>query len=294
MLTLLARSLVAAIFALLPVQPPFFFSSQFVVDMAFAQTQEEQSEGAAEAVESSEPENQSARPEDALPGSSSAPLPSPATEEPAELAEPLPSKVLATRRDELAMTQVELRQLPEPLVGLQLGPGYPWQNLALALQWPTEDGRTMWNIQVGFGDFEITENRQSYTFFMESRVLSVWGGYRRFWGDYPLFWEWYGGTALWNGEIRPRGNEQVTSVATDSLTSDLSHQSVGMGLKLGLFWQWANGLFVEYAIVQPGLSKIIREEYTNNTGVARAMSENQIEQFRWWGAINIKVGYRLP
>lgn len=194
---------------------------------------------------------------------------------------------------ELALTQEELRQKKQAMLGVHMGTIYPWHHFGLSMLWWDRAKRGLWGLSLGSGSFELSDVRQGRAFFLDSQIKSLWGSYRRYLGSYPFFWEAYSGLEVWNAELRPRTNEQQNELEAASLISDFSGMSVGLGGKVGFIWHWENGIFIESSILHAGMSRLLAQKYTNNTPLARDMVRNQVETFRTWGSINFKLGYRL-
>jgi len=197
------------------------------------------------------------------------------------------------QEDELALTQLELRAGRLPMLSLNLGPVYPWHDLGTSLNWWDQAGVAVWGLSFGVGNYELSEVRLGRALFMDAQIKSAWLSYRRHIREYAFFWEVYSGLEYWHAELRPRTNEQQLVLEAASLISDFSGMAIAPGIKIGFTWHWDNGFFLEYAIMHGRFARLLSEKYTNNTSLARGMTRDQIETFRSWGGVNLKIGMSL-
>ncbi len=190
----------------------------------------------------------------------------------------------------LGLTQQELRDSRRYSLGIGLGSVFAWQDLGLVWAKSSND-QDAWGVSLGQGSFDLNENNEAQTFWIETKVLSVYGFYRRYISDFPVFWQVSQGLAYWVGSIRPRGNDQGNLDERRSLISDFASISYNLSISLRLSWHWSNGVFIEFAPFQFAASYILQEDFTNNASTARETLRDEMEGPQSWSGVNLVIGY---
>jgi hypothetical protein len=177
-------------------------------------------------------------------------LPAHAAETPAQLdeqdeeqsAEPLSA---SDRESALAYTQKELQTKFQSGAGLNLGRVMPWSELGAAFL--GKMGTTITSLSLGFGDFEYSGNMNQRNYIVSGHTESAYVAARYFvFGFGPLYVEPAFGFVHWNGDVKPRGNDDLEDESASALTSRFDLLGADLDVNLGLMWIFTNGVFLDY------------------------------------------------
>ena len=192
----------------------------------------------------------------------------------------------------LDYSQEERRFKFNKYIAFDIGNVNPWQFFGLSLSWSSVPNH-VWTAGLGGGKFEITDTHDgtNYQVKFNSRVVNL--AYRHYFTDFASFYyEGSGQINFWDGVIRPRGTEESSAEASQTLTSDFSHYGLSMSFKFGYTWFWETwGL--DISILQFSRSHLLDETYTNNTKAARENVQEQLQSSHSWAGVNLRIIKKL-
>lgn len=193
--------------------------------------------------------------------------------------------------EELAITQSEWREQAQRTLYLGLGGSLPWQDYGMGFTWTTEQSKKHWGINLGSGNFELSSYQDGRALFSDVSIVSAWISHLSHFKDYPIFLDSFVGFSSWNSELRLRANE--LNGPTNNLLSDGSIQDFSLGARLGLVWHFSNRMFTDVSLIQFSKAWIVKQSFTENDALSRKIARNQVESFRTWGGLNLRIGIRL-
>jgi hypothetical protein len=194
------------------------------------------------------------------------------------------------RESALAYTQKELQTKFQSGVGLNLGRVMPWSELGATFLGKMDS--TISSLSLGFGDFEYSGNLNQRNYMVSGHAESAYVAARYFvFGFGPVYVEPAFGFVHWNGDVKPRGNDDLEDVAASALTSRFDLLGVDADVNVGLMWIFTNGVFVDYNFLNLSHALLLKESYTVSTHEARKAIRTQIAGPISMSGINLRVGY---
>lgn len=202
-------------------------------------------------------------------------------------AEPLSE---SDRESALAYTQKELQTKFQSGVGLNLGRVMPWSELGATFLGKMDS--TISSLSLGFGDFEYSGNLNQRNYMVSGHAESAYVAARYFvFGFGPIYVEPALGFVHWNGDVKPRGNDDLEDVAASALTSRFDLLGMDVDVNVGLMWIFTNGVFVDFNFLNLSHALLLKESYTVSTHEARKAIRTQIAGPISMSGINLRVGY---
>jgi hypothetical protein len=202
-------------------------------------------------------------------------------------AEPLTE---SDKESALAYTQKELQAKFQNGVGLNLGRVLPWTELGITAMGKV--GSTISSLSLGFGDFEYSGNLDQRNYMVSGQAESAYLAARYFvFGFGPLYVEPAVGLVHWNGDVKPRGNDDLEDVAASALTSRYDLLGLDVDVNLGLMWIFSNGVFLDYNFMNLSHALLLKESYTVSTHDTRKAIRTQIAGPISMSGINLRMGY---
>ncbi|WP_141734992.1 hypothetical protein [Oligoflexus tunisiensis] len=202
-------------------------------------------------------------------------------------AEPLSA---SDRASALAYTQKELQDKFQTGASLDLGRVTPWSELGAAFF--GRIGGPISSLSLGFGDFEYSGNLNQRNYMVSGHAESAYVAARYFvLGFGPLYVEPAIGLVHWNGDVKPRGNDDIDDIAASALTSRFDLLGADIDVNLGIMWLFTNGVFVDYNFLNLSHALLLQESYTVSTSEARKAIRTQIAGPISMSGINLRVGY---
>ncbi len=202
-------------------------------------------------------------------------------------AEPLSA---SERETALAYTQKELQNKFQSGVGLNLGRVMPWSELGVTFLGKL--GQNISGLSLGFGDFEYSGNLNQRNYMVSGQAESAYVAARYFvFGFGPLYVEPAFGFVHWNGDVKPRGNDDLEDESASSLTSRFDVLGTDLDVNVGLMWIFTNGVFLDYNFLNLSHALLLKESYTVSTSESRKAIRTQIAGPISMSGINLRVGY---
>jgi hypothetical protein len=190
----------------------------------------------------------------------------------------------------LAYTQKELQTKFQSGAGLNLGRVMPWSELGATFF--GKMGTTIGSLSLGFGDFEYSGNLNQRNYMVSGHAESAYVAARYFpLGFGPLYVEPAFGFVHWNGDVKPRGNDDIEDVLASALTSRFDAIGVDLDVNVGLMWIFTNGVFLDYNFMNLSHALLLKESYTVSTSEARKAIRTQIAGPISMSGINLRIGY---
>lgn len=195
--------------------------------------------------------------------------------------------------EELALTQEELRD--EMRYGIAIGSGVsvPWQMYGVSFTYKIAP-QWMFSASLGAGRFASQGTSKGRDYEIKVNTQSLVAGARWYpMARAPLFVEPLLGFGLWDGRMKPAGNDEADSSETSRLTAGISASGLVFGGNFGVVWAWSNHVFIEYSIERIGLAMLLRKTITDATDDSKVTVEKGIERPQSWGFANMRVGWNF-
>ncbi len=190
----------------------------------------------------------------------------------------------------LEYTQKELQTKFQSGVGLDLGRVKPWSELGVTFFGRV--GSQMASLGLGFGEFDYSGNLDQRNYLVSGQAESAYLATRYFpLGFGPLYVEPAIGFVHWNGDVKPRGNDDLDDVAASALTSRFDLLGADLDVNVGLMWIFTNGIFLDYNFLTLSHAFLLKESYTVSTSDSRKAIRTQIAGPISMSGLNLRVGY---
>lgn len=190
----------------------------------------------------------------------------------------------------LEYTQKELQDKFQSGVGLDLGTVMPWSKIGATFF--GKMGSQIGSLSLGFGDFEYSGNLNQRNYLVSGHAESAFVASRFFiLGFGPLYVEPAIGLVHWNGDVKPRGNDDLDDIAASALTSRFDLLGADIDVNVGLMWIFTNGIFLDFNFVNLSHALLLKESYTVSTHEARKAIRTQIAGPIAMSGANLRIGY---
>lgn len=196
------------------------------------------------------------------------------------------------RDDALDFSQKELQGRFQTGAGVDLGLVMPWSKIGAS--YLGKIGSQIASLSLGFGSYEFSGNLDRRNYKVSGDTQAAYVASRYFvMGFGPIYLEPIVGLVHWNGEVKPRGADDIADSPASSLSSRYDLYGVEVGANLGLMWIFSNGIFLDYNFMNLSKAILLKETYTTSTEDARKATRAQVAGPVSMNSVNLRVGYAI-